>query len=498
MDKKDRISKFKTIVAERTKSEVRILDESDQKDGSAVFQVPRFSRADRRVQRNHFGPRKGSMVNTSADTSAEDGFSADVRFSDPILKVTSSSKDVPWRKDLPGNIATGLLLISFASVFCMMINEPVITAFATPALIVFTVLAMLESSDRISIKYVACAVIAALLLAAAVIFHSSIGSGFAYMMDEFYDIAEEAQAYIYDRFPGGFGASEWDCRITMMWGSSMMGMLMALVPARLRRAACMLLTAAVMLALAYYGLLPETLCAGAMIMALLLTLSKENIFAAMPLMLITVILFGAIMLIDPGENYSISRMDENVRDRIAFRSALIEREDPTIQENMDPESLTDPETEADRESVMGNKGSYILIGMGFLLAVAIGAVTYLLIKRFKRRQAAVRKGIDSTDPREAVTAMFPYSVRWLKASGIETHEAPFAEMADDISRVYESAYAGRFSEMYSLWREAAYSDHDISEADRAEMDRFTRETISLVSGNRNTLQRLRMKYKHAL
>ena len=85
-----------------------------------------------------------------------------------------------------------------------------------------------------------------------------------------------------------------------------------------------------------------------------------------------------------------------------------------------------------------------------------------------------------------------------KASGIETREAPFAEMADDIRRVYETGYAGRFSEMYSLWREAAYSDHAITEADRTAMDRFTKETVAMVSGKWNTMQRLRMKYKHAL
>ena len=455
----------------------------------------RFSRSERRVQRNHLNK---NVKNVPVNAPAEDGFVADVRFSDPILKVTSSSKGASWRKDLFNNIATGLLLMSFVSIFCMIIEEPLLIAFACPALIVFTALAMPESFDRVNIKYIACGVIAALLLAAVVIFHSKIGPGLAYLTDEFYDIAEEAQAYIYDRFPGGDEASDWDCRIAMLWFSSLMGMLMALVPARMRRISCMLLTAAVMLALAYYGLLPETLCAGAMLMALLLTLSKDNILAALPLLLVTVILFGALTLIDPGESYTISRMDENVRDRIAFRSALIESETPETEDTLDQDSPAGQDAESESTSLIGNNKSYFLIGLGLLLAAAIGAAAYLLIKRFKKRRADVRKGLDSTDPREAVTAMFPYSVRWLKASGIETREAPFAEMADDIRRVYETGYAGRFSEMYHLWREAAYSDHEITKADRDAMDRFTKETISMVSGKVNKMQRLRMIYKHAL
>ena len=224
----------------------------------------------------------------------------------------------------------------------------------------------------------------------------------------------------------------------------------------------------------------------------------SSIFASIPLLLITALLFGAITLIDPGESYGISRMDENIRDRIAFRSALIESDTPDTEDTYDSESSADQASESDGSSIMEENASYLFIGLGVLLAAAIGAAIYFLIKRFRQRQAAVRKGIDSADPREAVTAMFPYSVRWLKASGIESREAPFSEMTDDIRRVYETVYAGKFSDMYSLWREAAYSDHDISEADRLAMDRFTKETVALVSEKWNTLQRLRMIYKHAL
>ena len=67
-----------------------------------------------------------------------------------------------------------------------------------------------------------------------------------------------------------------------------------------------------------------------------------------------------------------------------------------------------------------------------------------------------------------------------------------------VSKAFSADYGNRFDSMYSLWKEAAYSDHDISEADRLAMDRFTKETVALVSEKWNTLQRLRMIYKHAL
>ena len=508
MDKKDRVSKFKTIIIERPK------ERPQAEGGRFAGRIPRaerrrqrefrsgesvFERAPRTARRSRFR-RDGD--NAAGGSAADDGFVANVRFSEPILSVTALSKVSVWRRDLPYNIAIGLLLLSFFSIFCMMIDEPLLIAFACPAVIVYTALAMLDSFDKSNIRYIACGVIAVLLIAAAVIFHGKIGPGFAYIMDEFYDVAEDAQAYIYDRFSGGDSASEADCYIAMIWISSLLGMLMAAIPARFRRIAGMVLTAVVILALAYYGIEPSWLCICAMVLALLLTLAKDNIFAALPLLLAAVILFGAVILIDPGESYTISRMDENTRDRIAFHSALLESGTSETPDLSGADSLAEQEeAESEGSPFSGENAAYYWIGLGVAILALLGAVAFIIIRNYKRRQALVRKGLDSKDPREAVTAMFPYSVRWIKAAGLEspeTREEPFSAMTDDIRRVYDGGYASRFDEMYSLWREAAYSDHDISEDDRAAMDRFTKDTVTVVSDKLKTGQKLRMRFKHAL
>ena len=505
MDKKEKASKFKTVIIERPK------ERSQAGAGRISGRIPRaerrrqrafrreesvFARAPRTDRRSRFRKDGAGIANSSA---ADDGFAVNVRFSEPILSVTALSKVSVWRSDLPYNIATGLLLLSFISIFCMMIDEPVLIAFACPAVVIYAALAMLDSFDKSSIRYIACGVIAVLLIAVAVIFHGKIGPGFAYIMDEFYDVAEEAQAYIYDRFSGGDEASNADCYIAMIWLSSLMGMLMAAIPAHLRRIAGMVLTAAVVLALAYYGIEPDWWCIGAMVLALLLTLSKDNLLASLPLLLAVIILFGATTLIDPGESYTLSRMDENVRDRIAFHSALIESSTPETPDLSNADSLTKQDTsESESSPFTGENASYYWIGLGVAILALLGAAAYFIIMNYKRRQAIVRRGLDSKDPREAVTAMFPYTVRWLKAAGLETREAPFSAMTDDIRRVYDGGYASRFNKMYSLWREAAYSDHDISENDRAAMDRFTKDTITVVSDKLKTGQKLRMRFKHAL
>lgn len=517
MDKKDKdnISKFKTVIIQRPKVEeddasARLTRSERKGRAGGLFRRGRSSqdpaRGTRRARRPRFRKERTDGVSEMHDfrkaavseSAQDDSFAANVRFSEPILNVTALSRTSVWRRDLPYNIAIGLLLLAFLSIFCLIIEDPLLIAFAVPSLVVFAALAMLDSFDKSNAKYIACGVIAVLLIASAVIFKSTVGYGLALLTDEFYDMAEDAQAYIYDRFPGGDSASDMDSRIAMMWISALLGTLMAAIPAHFRRTAGMLLTAFVMLALAYYGIVPSWISIGAVLLALLLTLSRDNLAAALPLMLAAAILFGAVTLIDPGEFYGISRVDENIRDRIAFHSALLESGTPEDENIPDPAVSEAQAAESENSPLGGQKASYIWIAAAVALVAAIAAAAYVLFSRFRKRQAAVRKGIDSKDPREAVTAMFPYSVRWLKASGIETRDEPFSGMAEDIRRVYESAYAGRFSEMYKLWREAAYSDHVISEADRAAMDRFTKDTVTLVSDKWNAGQKLRMRYKHAL
>lgn len=441
---------------------------------------------------------KEGAITPSFDAFASDGFNASVRFSEPILKAYDGGKTSAWKKDLPYNIATGLLLMSFLSIFCLIIEEPLLLAFSAASLVVFTALVTLESFDKANIKYAACGVIALLLIASAVIWHSKLGDGLACLMNEFYDIAEESQAYLYKRFSNGDDASDADTWIAVAWVASLLGMLLALLPAAFRRSASLALTTLMMLVLAYYGVVPSWISIGWMLLALILTLSKGNVLASLPLILAVVLLFGAIVAVDPGEFMGISRMNENIRDRIAFHSAQIEKEEQTTEEEVDLEELKEQDLKESETEDSFEHASYVVFAVIGLIVAAIAAAAYLLIKRFRKRRAAVRHGIDSKDPRESVIAMFPYSVRWLKASGMETRNRPFSMMTRDVKRLYSEDYAKQFREMYSLWREAAYSDHEISDIDRKDMYRFMQNTENVASANWNKIQKLSVILKYAL
>ena len=452
---------------------------------------------------DHGGDQASFSAGSAAAAALEkddDAFNVNVRFSEPILQVSTGEDGAQWKKDLPFNIAGGLLIMSFVSVFCLTVYEPGLVLCALPALIVFAALTTLDSFDKSSIKYLACGVIALLLLLIALIFRTRVFGGLAYLMNSFYDEAELAQSYIYQRIGLGMSAAYTDTRIGILWLSTLLGTLGALLPPAARRICGMIASAVFMIVIAYYGLAPSWVGIAMMLLALLLTMPRDNMLAALPLLLAAIIVFGTVIAIDPGESYAVSRLNENVRDKIAFHSALLRQEMQDMQNTFNDITFNDPQDyddiTDDPESIESrNAVKWILI---ILVIAAVGAAVYFLVRRFLRRREEVRRGIDSTDPREAVTAMFPYSVRWLKASGTDPGTAPFSAMTERLKARYTADYSQKFYEMYKLWREAAYSDHEISEQDRTLMDRFMNNTMELAAQDWNPFQKAVAVLKNAL
>jgi hypothetical protein len=288
----------------------------------------------------------------------------------------------------------------------------------------------------------------------------------------------------------------------LIWGSSLLGLLTALPPARFRRPVALVLAAFTMLAFAYYGLIPSWICIAVLAAGLLFTLSRGSLLSTAAILLAGAIVFGAIILIDPGENYGISRVDENFRDRFALKSSYLEGNDPYYEDYTDmEEDLAREEAETTENQEPGfidENRSMVIIVVVLIILAAIGAGVWLFMRNLRKRQAANRAGIDSKDPREAIVAMFPYAVRWLQPAGIEAAGKPFASLIPVISADISERYADKYSGMYDLWKEAAYSDHDMTEADRNEMDGFMKDTVNMVKEKSNFKAKLINTIKYAL
>lgn len=438
-------------------------------------------------------------------SSDEDAFEVSVRNADPILKrLDEETKGKAWLRDLQIDLAISFIILAMFGLLLDAAFSPELILFALPGIPVFMLLTTLESLDRTRIKLLVAAGLAVALIAMLIIFRKYIGNGWALIMDQLYDYAEEAQAYLYDRFNIGQIGEEHPYRsmhVALLWGSSVVGLIAALPPVRMRRLLGAVFGMITMIAFAYYGIIPSGICIAGLAVALAFTLARGHILSSIPVLLAVMIVFGAIMLIDPGENYGISRMDENCRDRFALRSSYLENGDTMLddlgQMEQELQDQQNSQNEVGSEFMSEHRGLMALIIGALMLGLLCGAAC-LFGQRIKKKQLANRAGIDSGDPREAIIAMFPYAVRWLQPAGIDTAGKTFDSLIPLIRAEVSDQYAENYNGMYELWKVAAYSDHEIQENSRIEMNAFLKETIGMVKENSSFSTNLINSIKYAL
>ena len=436
----------------------------------------------------------------SADSSAgAAGFAVTMHPSEPVMRLKEDRTKAQWQQELPANLPCALLVMSAVALFCMCIGEPALIPFALTCPLVFMAVSVARTLKIREARWITPLVLGLILIACAAIWSDAVSGGLRMLINRFYDAAEEAQAYIYDRPSEGY-VSDGAARAAIAWISALAGLITAIPPVRFRRAVSALTAIAVMTAFAYYGLIPSAVCIAVMTVLLIAAVSRGNLMSFLPVALAALVLFGAIVLIDPGESYSISRIDENLRDRLAFNSALLETDTSPFEEE-DEEYEDDEDDWSEYEGYEDEEADYstvVMIVSIVLVVAALGAAAYLMHRRISKKRAENRRGIDSKDNKEAVTAMFPYAVRWLKGYGIVQTEPSVTSMMPEIENSFSGGYAKRFRDMYIIWSEAAYSDHEVSESTRQLMDGFMKDTVKMVDDKCKFKDRLRLKLRYAL
>lgn len=441
-----------------------------------------------------------SKAGKESDAAADGSFAVYVQSSEPILRLKDTKEKPVWQKDLVCNCSLAALLTVAMALFCMSIDSPELIPFVLTCPVVFMAVATTGSVKEGKVKWIVVGVLAVILLAAAIIWRGGIFGGISMLINQFYDAAEQAQAYLYDRLEAGYEASDGEARAGLAWIAGLIGLIAALPPVKARRGLSGAVVILTMLAFAYYGLIPSAVCIAVMITALIVAVARGSILSFVPLILAALVIFGAVVLADPGENYEISRMNETFRDRFALKSVLLET-DGSVYEDLDEEDYEEDLEEEEEdwsEEEDADYTSYAIYGIIIFAVLALGAAGYLLHRRIAKKRALIRKGIDSKDSREAITAMFPYAVRWLKGYGFEQPGPSFMSMEPALRSEFSDHYANLFTEMYDLWREAAYSDHEIPERSRLLMETFTEDTVKYVKDKCKLRDKLRLRLRYAL
>ena len=344
-------------------------------------------------------------------------------------------------------------------------------------------------------------VLAAVVLAAG---WETIYSGAASVLNDLYDMGEEAQAYVYNHIEAGeyWEGPTWPA---VLWASCVAGFLLSLIPGRFRKWTMTGLFLAVMGFIAFMGIEPEGIFVVIAMAALMLILAESRAWRAfLPLALVLVLVIGGIMALDPGESTAVSRANEQIRDRIALHTVRIPTygssdywgDDET--EDMDSESGNEEQDESKADAMdLPSAGHMLMILAGTVVLLLLVAAA-LFYRRLRKKRARNRAGLDSTNATDAITAIFPYTVKWLHALGLPWKNAPFSETVPTVGEMLSAEYAEEYQNMLTLWKEAVYSEHPMTETARNSMEGFSKRTIEIVQKRLNWREKLKVRFLTAL
>jgi len=438
---------------------------------------------------------------TSADQNDE--FAVTLRNTSPML-LLNESKGIIKSGDLAVNIATAAVLLAASSVLLMLAEAPELIPFAIAGSVVFVVLRIISEKLGGRTKLISAAVCVVLLAATAIILRKYVWNGFELIMNQLYQVGEEAQAYAYKHFSVGATGEEnpeMCMRSAVVWISTAVGVLLSLIPGGHHRGVNTLIVTVTLLITAYYGILPASAGVAAVVITLIISFCSSRLKTMWPLLIAVSLVLGAIIFIDPGEFGPVSRANENLRDIFSMRMANIEGNDPFMEEDMMDDEDDYEEggfMDSIRDGIEGVGAGVVAAIIAVVILLLILAIALLVHKHLEKKRRKIRAGIDSPEPAVAVGAMFPYAVRWLKAYGIHTENEPFSALVRTVRMETGKTYSGRFEEMLELWKKAVYSDHEITQQDRFDMDRFLKETIDMTKNRADFRDKLKIRFKYAL
>lgn len=432
-------------------------------------------------------------------------FTVTVRNTEPLIKQTGKVRGSRFDA-LIFNLAAALVLEAAIILFLKMAGVEGYLLYTAPAPVLFLIMALIENKLSGKNRVLIIAAVSVILVILGVVFRKYSLNGFKLIMNQLYDYGELAQAYVYNRFnvgDTGLESPEMCMRITIALGSALAGAIASIPRERLRVEICTAIFIAIALVIAYFGLLPAGVATALIIGAMILLLSKGRIISALPLLVMVGIIFALIMTVNPGESVGISRVDENLRDRIALGSVQIESDEvmnQTQEFNFEDDQTLDNDVDDNNNAKTSNR--VVAVSLMILIPIlAIVALAIFIHKKLEKKRHEVRAGLDSADAKIATTAMFPYAMKWLRSYGIKAEEGPglpFSELISMVEHETNASYADGFREMNNLWKKAAYSNHEVSEEERSMMKKFMNETIQMTKSKVDFKEKLKIRFKYAL
>lgn len=295
--------------------------------------------------------------------------------------------------------------------------------------------------------------------------------GFKLLANRMFQLSEQTQAYEYDYFSvDGDSAVEAVLLMAMVFG---------MFCSRWGNAVSLTLCGLWLAVMAYFGVTPEQHWFLALLLAGSLALLPRNqkwFYALIAFALLLTIGFGCWKLA-PQPNHTVSQWDEDLRDALAGNSMHYEQE-PVPTDVPQPEIVPSPSIEQEQPD-HGVQKKLINI-----LFITLSVVTLLLLfipavikDRAAKRSEENRRPMRDKDPAKAIHAMYLYAGQWRKLSKEQT-PVP--------------------GEIYGIWQEAVFSDHEMTEKQCQMMRQYMKETAEAVWNQADKRERLYIQYRLCL
>ena len=373
-----------------------------------------------------------------------------------------------------------------------------------------------DGAQRISRSAVRLLFLFLVLLGLMLLF-PALRAGIQAGMNRIFEASERVNRYRYDFFPAA--DVHW-LPAAAVWGMISAADLLCLVFFLKSRVLALLFMTGLAGAQVYFGLLlPD--------MVNLVLFTVFFLFLYHPghlrdLVLPSILMLAAVLtvlLLFPGADAQLEAVSERVRDEVSRAVSLLDGtaeelpEEETETRHVHTRSLIQGEQDGiqDREYVlvtveeeeisMPSFVNYLKIAL-LLLATSVMVILpflpFLYLNRCRKKAVERHDGFRSNPPGEAVCEMFQDAARWLEVMGYGAGNIPYSEWPLALRDRLPGDYLDWFGRSAEIFEEAAYSEHEIGEAQREEMLQFLETTEQRMKAEAGWKQRLILRYGDCL
>lgn len=291
-----------------------------------------------------------------------------------------------------------------------------------------------------------------------------------YLANRLFVLSEAVQSYEYDYFsvhvnhPG-----EAFMVLSLIFGSAV---------AFWENRANLVLTALLMAAIAYFGITP------AAVWLVLLALAAGYGFSGQGSWMDKMLIAAAVLVIAlfvtqlaPKPIAHISDFDEQLRDALSGNSVFYGHT-PTPVSVPEPEKVPPPpeSTQQPDRGIM-DIAINVLFFLFSCIALFLLFIPAIIKDRAEKKRKANRAFLKATDNAAAIREMYQYTKKWRALDAQAERVDPNIE---------------------SIWLEAAFSSHEMTDEQKETMRAFVRSTAEKIWNQADWKKRMEIQYKHAL